>query len=301
MTTSDAAASSSLRCSFAADSRGDPLFGTAAFAKGFLLIEHPGAWGNSALTESQLDPKVAAIIASRAAEASYRVLLIKRPGRDLRLPRRSWAIVDSTPGAERMSWGQFASDEDLLDIRLGDRSHESRPGYAYLVCTHGRHDACCALRGRPIAAAFARERPEGIWECSHIGGDRFAPNVVALPHGFYYGRVDQAAVATIVAAHERSEVVIELLRGRATFRPAVQAAQHFARLDTGALAANDLEPIHVAPTSTGDVLVRLAHATGYVEVVVRPTVGHVAGLLTCRATNPMHPPTFSLEHINVFE
>lgn len=300
MTTSDAAALSSLRCSFAADSRGDALYGTAAFAKGFLLIEQPGAWGHSALAESQLDPKLAAVIASRAAEASYRVLLIKRPGRDIRLPRRSWAIVDSTPGAERMTWGQFASDEDLLGIRLSDRRHESGPASAYLVCTHGRHDACCALRGRPVAAAFARERPEEVWECSHIGGDRFAPNVVALPHGFYYGRVDQAAVATIVAAHERSEVAIEFLRGRATFRPAVQAAQHFARLDRSALAANDLTPIHIAPTSTGDVLVRLAHAAGYVDIVVRPTVGDVAGLLTCRATNQMHPPTFSLEQINVF-
>jgi len=23
----------------------------------------------------------------------------------------------------------------------------------YLVCTHGTHDVCCAVRGRPVAAA----------------------------------------------------------------------------------------------------------------------------------------------------
>lgn len=294
----EAPALTPLRCSFAADARGDALLGTAAYAQGFLLIEQPGAWGHNALSESQLNPEVAAIVASRAAEESYRVLLIKRPGRDARSSQRRWAIVDSSPGVEEIRWGRFASDEDLLDIRLGDRPNEPGPAQAYLVCTHGRHDACCALRGRSIAAAFARERPEAAWECSHIGGDRFAPNVVALPHGFYYGRVDRADVPSIVAAHERSEVVVELLRGRATFRPLVQAAQHFARLDRGSRAAEDLEPVGVVQISTGDTRVRLAHANGYLDVTVRPTIGPVAGLLTCRANNPMHPPMFSLEHIS---
>ena len=43
-----------------------------------------------------------------------------------------------------------------------------------LVCTHGVHDTCCAVRGRPVAAALARRWPEATWECSHVGGDRFA-------------------------------------------------------------------------------------------------------------------------------
>ena len=60
------------------------------------------------------------------------------------------------------------------------------------VCTHGRHDACCAERGRPVAAALAAAHPEQTWEVSHIGGDRFAANVLVLPDGLYYGRVSAA-------------------------------------------------------------------------------------------------------------
>ena len=76
-------AASRLRCSFAADARGDPLAGTAAHARGFLLIESPGAWGQNALSESRLDPEIVSVVAARAAGLSYRVLLIKRPGRVL--------------------------------------------------------------------------------------------------------------------------------------------------------------------------------------------------------------------------
>ena len=178
---------------------------------------------------------------------SYRVLLIKRPGRAAVEPQRAWAVIDSTPGAERTTWGSYASDRELLDIPLdmppdGEASDGS-PSTLYLVCTHGRHDACCALRGRAVAAKLAAHRPGQVWECSHIGGDRFAPNVLVLPHGLTYGRVEPARALDIVAAQERGEVVVDLLRGRSVFRPPVQAAQHFARIAHGSVLIDDLDPI----------------------------------------------------------
>ena len=46
-----------------------------------------------------------------------------------------------------------------------------------------------------MAAALAAAHPEETWEVSHIGGDRFAGNLLVLPHGLYYGRLDPAAAA----------------------------------------------------------------------------------------------------------
>lgn len=287
-----------LRCSFAADARGDPLAGTAAHAKGFLLIESPGAWGQNALSESRLDPEIAAAVAARASAMSYRVLLIKRPGRAKKEPQRHWAVVDSTPGAEALTWGTFTSDRDLLDIPFEQPSSAGAVPAIYLVCTHGRHDACCALRGRAVAARLAEQRPHLVWECSHIGGDRFAPNVLVLPQGLYYGRVRPSRSPELVAAHERSEVVVDLLRGRTVFRPAVQAAQNFARLANGSRAIADLEPQGWTTTTTGDICVDLLHAGRPLTVTVRATVGETAGLLTCKATHPLHPPTFALQAID---
>lgn len=296
---SSASAAQRLRCSFAADERGDPLAGTAAHANGFILIESPGAWGPNALRESRLDPEIAALVSARAHAISYRVLLIKRPGRIRSEPRRRWVVVDSTSGDETMTWGTYTSDSDLLEIPLKQSVAATALPPMYLVCTHGRHDACCALRGRAVAARLAEQRPDQVWECSHIGGDRFAPNVLVLPHGLYYGRVPPTRAPDIVAAQERSEVVVELLRGRAVFRPAIQAAQHFTRLARGSRAIDDLNPLRWRTTPSGDVSVELTHAGGEtLTVTVRPTVGETAGLLTCKATHPLHPPTFSLQAID---
>ena len=53
-----------------------------------------------------------------------------------------------------------------------------------LVCTNGRHDPCCATFGRPLARVLREgARRDDVWECSHIGGDRFAANIVILPEG----------------------------------------------------------------------------------------------------------------------
>ncbi|MCY7304461.1 MAG: sucrase ferredoxin, partial [Thermoleophilia bacterium] len=170
------ASAAPLRCSYAADERGDPLAATAAPANGFLLIESPGAWGHDILSQSRLDPEIAALVAARAVGLSYRLILIKRPGRVRPHGPRRWVLVDSAPGAERMTWGAYDADSDLLEIPLEHTEHEEAPTPLYLVCTHGRHDACCAKRGRPVAATLSERRPESVWECSHIGGDRFAPN-----------------------------------------------------------------------------------------------------------------------------
>ena len=236
---------------------------------------------------------VAAQLGARAIAASLRVVLIRRHGRNPRGPRRSWALVDSTPGRETIAWGSFTAETELLDLPLDGSAGEGSSDACYLVCTHGRHDACCALRGRPVAAAFARARPAATWECSHVGGDRFAPNVVVLPQGLYYGRVSAAGAASIVEAHERSEVVVEHLRGRAAFRPAVQAAQHFARRQLGATAIDDLSPIGETAEPDGRVSVRFSHGSATVTATVRPSVGEQAGLLTCHAlkldTSPKIP------------
>ncbi|PFK65638.1 sucrase ferredoxin, partial [Priestia megaterium] len=90
-------------------------------------------------------------------------------------------------------------DGDLADI-VPALASPGMPGYppVILVCAHGRHDPCCAVRGLPVGRALGERWPEQVWECSHIGGDRFAANVVVAPDGVYYGGLDaKSAVATV--------------------------------------------------------------------------------------------------------
>ena len=188
--------------------------------------------------------------------------------------------------------GPWRQDSDLLDAAaaLTDASiGAARSDPVLLVCTHGVHDVCCALRGRPVAATVASRWPELVWECSHIGGDRFASNVVVLPDGFYYGNLDPDSALATVDAHLAGVVRPEYLRGMARHLPPVQAA---------VIAAYQ----HYGPLGPSDVSVRATEHIGphhghgsetFVDLVVEPqqqlvrvhvlSVRRPEAQLTCRA------------------
>lgn len=259
-----------------------------------VLVEQPGPWGRSALVQSRLDPRVGAALGARAVAHGMRVLLIRRPGRDPGRERRRWAVVDCRPGHEAIRWGDFGEDAELTDLPLDGRAGSPSYEPCFLVCTHGRHDACCAIRGRPVAAALEAARPGMVWECSHVGGDRFAANLVALPHGLYYGRVDDLSAVRVAEAHESGQVVPGLLRGRSTFAPVVQAAQDHARRVLGVTAISALQPVHTALLGQGGWEVRLAEGHRVLVATVRAAAGETAALLTCHATHRAHPPHFEV-------
>src|SRR5690606_32568030 len=129
---------------------------------------------------------------------------------------------------------------DLLDIDLGAVAFPEPPGIGRpgppslnLVCTNGRHDPCCADLGRPVSRALVAAGTPDVWECSHVGGDRFAANIVCLPEGIYHGRVEPGAAAGLISEHRAGRIVLDTYRGRSCLPPLVQAADRFAREHLG--------------------------------------------------------------------
>jgi hypothetical protein len=287
-------ATPALRCSFASALRDDPVVGTAAPSLGMVLVEQPGPWGRQALVQSRLDSAVGAALSDRAVAMGLRVLVIRRPGRAPEPARRRWAVVDCRPGHEVSRWGTFDDDAQLLELPLDGSAGSSSYEPTYLVCTHGRHDACCAIRGRPLAEELARRRPEEVWECSHVGGDRFAANLLTLPHGLYYGRVSPDVGMEVVTAHERGDVHPSFLRGRTTFLPVAQATQQHARLALGELAINALNPVSTKPLPERWWEVRLSHKPRDLVATVRTVTAGPAAFLTCAAQHEAHPPAFEV-------
>lgn len=286
------------RCSVQALERGDSLVATASTASRWLLVEQPGPWGRDALKQSRFDASVAPLLARRSRAEDVRLLLIRRPGDRLADSGRRWAYVDSRPGREGLWWSVRSRDADLLDAPWDGSVGEPAAGPTYLVCTHGGHDACCALRGRPLARAMPVPGPVGVWECSHLGGDRFAANVVVLPHGFYYGQVPGDG-SKLVAAHGRDRVALPWLRGRAGLPPAAQAAQHAARRELDLLGVDDLPVRSVrGPTGTGDGAERwevvLDASGGELLVAVSSSPSRDSARLTCRAVHPAHSRVWDL-------
>jgi len=79
------------------------------------------------------------------------------------------------------------------------------------------------------------------WQCTHLGGHRFAANVLCLPHGLLYGRVRAENVAATLEAYREGQMVLDYYRGRSCYPEVVQAADYYLRLASGNF---DLEAYH---------------------------------------------------------
>ena len=289
-------------CSDRSLERSDPLAGTGGYGARWLLVEVDGAWGAHALLQSRLDPAVGRAVVRRAEAAGIRPVAIRRFGRradERRAQTRwRWALADARPGLESVRWGAVEDPADLVDLPLDGSAGELSAEPVLLVCTHARHDQCCAVRGRPVAHALARAFPAQTWESSHLGGDRFAATMILLPHGLYYGRVTTTDAVAVVDRYRSGDVVPELYRGRSSLSNVVQAAQSFARAAEGDLRVEAFAPLREERSAGGEWTVDLEHRGEVVTVVLRETLSEPL-LSTCAATRAAPVREFALESIDV--
>lgn len=259
------------RCAAVAGALGEPLAGTAATARAWLAIEQPGPWGRDALAASHLDDGVARELSALALGTGVRIVLIRRPGshpdRHRPVPRTVY-LAHTVPGRTWLERASVADPKELLDLDFA-RAGAGEPGLLgapvtdplLLVCTNGRRDVCCALLGRPIAAALATSHDDLVWECTHIGGHRFSPTAVLLPTGYAYGRLTEASAARLLTA---GPVVTGLddCRGRSTWPAAGQVAELTVRSRFGVTDPDALTVAEVTTPVDGGWLVRVSHTDG---------------------------------------
>jgi len=288
------------RCAEEALARGEELAGTASLVRRWLLIEQAGAWGYDAVTTSELPVAVAGPLVAAARTAGVRVLLVRRPRRSRPSTRRVF-LADSGPERPWLRQASLSDPGDLARLDLGavfDAGGEGfgrrAPGPTFLVCTHGKHDPCCADRGRPLVRGLVGAGVRRVWESSHLGGDRFAGNLVCLPHGLYFGQVAPEEAAAVVGAYRAGEIVLERYRGRSCHPMVVQAAEVLARRELGLRGIEDLVPGARRRLAPDEVEVTLSAADGrtwLARVATSPETDPRP--LTCR-TDPTTPPRYDL-------
>ena len=223
----------------------EPLAGSAPVASRWACLEHRAAWPDS--VDAHPDPAVAAFV-RRAAATGWRVVLIRRPGRRTASGRPRLILADTTTA--RATTLRIDGTGALADVPLPDAG-APLPGTAMtetplLVCTHGRRDRCCAIDGRALAGALLESGEPDVWECTHLGGHRFAPTALVLPTGYLYGRLDPATAASARKAAAAGEVQTALCRGRSTWSPAGQVAELAVREATGLRDAGALRVVETA-------------------------------------------------------
>ncbi|VVJ18033.1 Sucraseferredoxin family protein [Amycolatopsis camponoti] len=265
---------------------GEPA-GTAARMTSWLLIEQPGSWGPDAL-EDVLAEALPAGRLEAARDAGLRPLLIRKPGRHALVPGapRTVYVASGRPGhrwLERLDAADLAG-LDFEAVAAGRGGHgEPVSGPLFLVCTHGSKDMCCAVFGRPVVTGLAQNHPGQVWEVSHVGGDRWAGNLLTVPDGYLHGSLAVTEAELVAKEALSGNVRLENLRGRTSAEsPWSQFAEIEIRGRTGlrgldAVLATEEEP-------GGDV--RKVLVTGGArryEVVVRRKPSTAAGHSRCSA------------------
>ena len=273
-----------------------------------MLVEVNGPWGRDAIGHSELGPHAPAVWRRAMKGQGIRVIAIRRGvARHHELERDGLVLVHITaprPGVREAS----ASRRVIGDLHevvaataslaaghgLGSGWQADHGRYA-LVCTNGRHDPCCATFGRPLVRAL-RESPwsDEAWECSHIGGDRFAGNLVVLPDSLYFGHCEPDDAVRILAAHDAGRLDLPRFRGRSTFRLAEQAAEHFIRTETGLDALDAVRSVEALDDGRHRVVVDDGGATVAYVVTVERTDTAAPTPLTCKGAEGLGYPAFGL-------
>jgi Sucrase/ferredoxin-like len=241
-------------------------------ARAWLLVEHPGPWAED-IEDTDLAPEVTAAIAE-ARRLGVRPQLIRSTGRRRAVPPMQVYVGWSGAGAPVWLEGrELADPAELADLDLAAVADGTAPEFGepvteplMLVCAHGRHNACCARNGAPLARALRERFGPSVWETSHVGGDRFAANLVCLPHGIYYGDLGVDEAMNAVTAYHEGNVTLDHLRGRAGLPEPAQAAEHKLREHTGVLGVDAItvesvtgtDPAYDVVVATGDRRYRVA-------------------------------------------
>lgn len=217
------------RCSVASALREETLAGTAPEARRWVLIEHPGPWAKAPLDTPPLAGSLGQRLDQALTDFGAKVLLVRRTGRQEDSQTRLWRVVDTATGLSLSGlWRTERDLEVLLPALAGCAGPLSEPcPEMVLVCTHGVRDACCAIKGRPIAGAVAKALASSdveVLECSHLNGHRFAGTALTLPDGLCYGRLDQSDAPKVMKAHAEGRVWPDRLRGQTGLVGAAQAA-----------------------------------------------------------------------------
>jgi hypothetical protein len=292
-------------CSQLSVGAGESIYGTASTGEVWLLLEYPHPWGPNALLDSNLSPPVKKHLIKTLKQIPRSRLLLIRQERE-RTPGIEHALFiaharENGPYVLKFSLRNY---DDLLGLDIaslvaakGQRDGAVLHGPLFLVCTHGRRDKCCAKFGYPLYKSLRKFAGGGVWQASHVGGDRFAANLLSFPHGFFHGRVRAETGIRIANEYREGRLVLDGYRGRSCYSYPVQAAEFFVRQKSGITAVENLRYLDQKRPGSGQWAVQfLAPSDGAVhEVKVTGAVSEFQNLITCHSTEEKRVIQYTLD------
>jgi hypothetical protein len=292
-------------CSELSRRAGERVHGTASTGAVWLLVEYSLPWGRKALEDSHLSPDLKRRIGELLKTvAGARMLFIKRRGNcGVRASVFAVRCRERDPSIVKFELDDY---ESLPDVNLAAVAAGRIPAGGtlwrdplFLVCTHGRRDKCCAKYGNALYKSLCSDFGENVWQSSHVGGDRFAANLVCFPHGLYYAHTNEEEGRRIIEEYAAGRLVLNKYRGRACYAQPVQAAEYFARAESGLSALADLRVVRYerAGESTWRAAFH-APARGLLyEATVTSRPSDFMNRITCHSEEEKPVPQFHLDSL----
>ncbi|HEY0082082.1 MAG TPA: sucrase ferredoxin [Pyrinomonadaceae bacterium] len=295
-------------------------FGTASVGEVWLLVEYREAWGAHALQDSALSVEVKRHLNKFCKTVPRARILFIRQERVRPEPLRCFVVRcrESAPSIEQFELSDY---EELLQFDLCALAAGTPPeggvrldAPLYLVCTHGKRDKCCAKFGYALYKSLHEGETEGqggggvggrdsvdgggrVWQSSHVGGDRFAANLVCFPHGLFYAHVTTDAGRRIIEQYEQRQLVLEGYRGRACYSYPVQAAEFFIRNETKLGALDALRYRRHERTGDGSWRVVFAGADALIhEAHIAARTSEFHNYITCQSAEERPVIQYVLEN-----
>ncbi|MXZ43968.1 MAG: hypothetical protein F4Z01_03185 [Gammaproteobacteria bacterium] len=211
-------------CSEYSLEQGECILGTAPRVDLWLLLEHPQVWSPDAIDTDTLPTDVQRWLHNTVDTfkriGKYPRVQMIRKSRNL---RSAFSMFIAQSGLLR--YHSMHSYDEILDLcpdkNFGEKVEENN----YFVCTHGTRDRCCAKHGHRTWTVLNELSDGRAWQCSHLGGHRFAPNVLVLPQGRLYGRVHAEEAERFYRLVEDDELATKHLRGRSEYSPEDQVRE----------------------------------------------------------------------------
>ncbi|MGB7293047.1 MAG: sucrase ferredoxin [Thermodesulfobacteriota bacterium] len=214
----------------------EELFATAPRVDVWFLLEYRGAWTDKALLDSKIPEDVKKQINLYLETiTNSRLQFIKR--HDNSGDTLKFYVAKSDESEPKLYEVDLRKYEELLELDLSKMLGNGlylRKEPLFLICTNGEYDKCCGKYGaRVYLEAVKNENGFMIWQTTHLGGHRFAANLLHLPSGIYYGRVGDVDVHRLIKEATNCKIDLEHYRGRTCYSKEVQAAEYFLRNLTG--------------------------------------------------------------------
>lgn len=245
-------------CSQVSKANGEDPVGSAPQVDYWLLVEIKQPWPMSMFTENPIIAQVIAILRKLTLRRGLAIRpVVIAPDPDYSTPGLVRIIYYSRPAKQFSQYlkQEYVIPEDkapqlviaLLNRLLGKKTNlsefskyqqDTQHLREMLVCTHTQIDLACGRFGTPIYRQLRQTYGQPgqslrVWQSTHFGGHQFAPTLIDLPTGQFWGHLEPDILPQLIERSGDHHQMRRFYRGWAGCTKFEQIAEREAWMQEG--------------------------------------------------------------------